>query len=162
MPEVTPPSNHGAATPEVTPPADHGTETPEVMPPAENEAETPNVPLSSEVAVLTRSGGLMGLNEVLTVEADGDLMLDHEGQVKTGQADESVVQALRDTFISPEWKALAPKYGRQFPDAFAYTIEAGGKTVTTYDGAENPEPLAAVLRQLLDLLQAAESGAGES
>ncbi|HSH80710.1 MAG TPA: hypothetical protein VLA19_19455 [Herpetosiphonaceae bacterium] len=148
--------------PEVLPPTDNGTETSEAMPPAEHEAGTPEVPLSPEVAVLTRSGGLMGLNEVLTVEADGGLVLDREGQVKTGQADESVVQALRDTFNSPEWKALAPKYGRQFPDAFAYTVEAGGKTVTTYDGAENPEPLAAVLDQLLALLQSAGSGAGES
>ncbi len=132
------------------------------MPPAEHEAGTPEVPLSSEVAVLTRSGGLMGLNEVLTVEADGGLVLDREGQIMTGQADESVVKALWDTFNSAEWNALAPKYGRQFPDAFAYTVEAGGKTVTTYDGAENPEPLAAVLDQLLALLQSAGSGAGES
>ncbi len=104
----------------------------------------------------------MGLHEVLTVQADGRLVVDREGQVRSAQVDEATLKTLQDMFNSPAWNALEPKYGRQFPDAFAYTIEAGGKRVTTYDGAENPEPLASALQQLLDLLQGAGSGASES
>ncbi len=150
------------ATLEATSSSQSGAGTPEMTSSSQSGSATPEAPLSSKVAVLTRSGGFIGLHEVLTVQSDGQVVLDREGQVKTGQIEKGIIEALQKSFNSPEWNALEPKYGRQFPDAFAYTIEAGGKTVTTYDGAQNPEPLAAVLDQLLDLLQAAGSGAGES
>jgi hypothetical protein len=54
--------------------------------------------------------------------------------------------------LSAEWQALDTKCGVQSPDAFFYVIDAGGKSVTTYDSAQNPEPLAGVLDQLLPLL----------
>ncbi len=161
-PEVTPPPETGAGTPEVTPSQSNGVETPEMTPPSDTGAATTEAPLSSKIAVLTRSGGIMGLHEVLTVQADGRLVLEREGQVMTGQAETASVEALENRINSPAWNALAPKYGRQFPDAFAYTIEAGGKSVTTYDGAQNPEPLASVLQHLLDLLQATGAGGSES
>jgi hypothetical protein len=41
------------------------------------------------------------------------------------------------------------------PDAFKYVVEAGGKTVETYDGAQSPAALEAVMQQLEALYQTA-------
>ena len=69
----------------------------------------------------------------------------------------AVITPLQDRVNSAEWQALDTKYGVQSPDAFSYVIDAGGKSVTTYDSAQNPEPLAGVLDQLLQLLQSVNS-----
>ncbi len=116
---------------------------------------------SGVVAVYTRSGGIQGKTQTLVVNGDGNLQLlngDRTGQVvKTAQAPAGQVEALRSSVTSPEWQQLEGKYGRQVPDGFAYTISANGKEVGTFDGASNPAALEAVLTQLNDLWQIAQT-----
>ena len=125
---------------------------------SESTATSQTAPSGSDVvAVWTRSGGLAGRTEVMTVYADGWVTLDQQGGLKTALGDMGTINALQQTFAGSEWQALDSSYGEQFPDAFQYTIEAGGKTVQTYDGAENPALLDTVQQQLGELYQAASS-----
>ena len=110
--------------------------------------------------MLTRFGGIAGQHDVLTVQEDGALILERDGKVESGQADAAAITALQDRVNSAEWQALDTKYGVRSPDAFSYVIDAGGKSVTTYDSAQNPGSLAGVLDQLLQLLQSVNSTGG--
>jgi hypothetical protein len=103
------------------------------------------------VAEQTRSGGFAGIEEQLTVYADGTLELERRGSTQTAQGDAAAIQALRATVSSAEWSQLDSEYGKPVPDGYTYTVEAGGKTVTTYDGADFPEPLATAMQQLDEL-----------
>jgi hypothetical protein len=104
-----------------------------------------------EIVRVTRSGGLAGLATTMTVAADGtvrfELEGDERGDLSHGLPPDQVarVRALVD---SPKWRALDDRYGEPMPDGFAYTIEAGGKTVTTYDGAQSPPPVRRLLAEL--------------
>jgi hypothetical protein len=91
----------------------------------------------------------------MTVYADGRVTIERDGKQQTANGDMAAIQALEQIFASAEWQALKPVYGEQFPDAFEYTVQGGGKEVKTYDGAANPEPLATVLQRLDQLYQAA-------
>jgi hypothetical protein len=105
------------------------------------------------VAIWTRSGGFAGTHDVMTVYADGRVTLEQGQGSHEGQADATVVERLRQTFQSAEWKELEPRYGEQFPDAFQYTIESQGQTVQTFDGASNPPVLQDLLEQFNTIYQ---------
>ena len=117
--------------------------------------EPATTPSAGVIATWTRSGGIAGITEVMTVYADGRVTIERDGKQQTANGDMATVQALEETFASAEWQALKPVYGEQFPDAFEYTVRGGGKEVKTYDGAANPEPLATLLQRLDQLYQAA-------
>ena len=117
-------------------------------------AATPN---TGVVVTWTRSGGIAGIMETMTVYSDGRVTLDRDGRQQTVQGDMAVIRALEQTLAGAEWQSLDPVYGEQFPDAFAYSVQGGGKEVRTYDGAQNPAPLVAVLQQLDQLYQAASN-----
>ena len=110
---------------------------------------------SDVVAVWSRSGGIAGSDDRMIVYADGRIQVEGSGATSTVQGDAAAVEALRQRVTGSEWQSLDESYGEQFPDAFAYTIEAGGKTVRTYDGAEMPAVLAEVFQQINSLYDAA-------
>lgn len=112
------------------------------------------------VAVWTRSGGFAGLTDTLTIYADGRLVTEGDSGSHTVQGDTAAVDTLHETVAGSEWQDLNDTYGEQFPDAFAYTIKAGGKTVTTYDGIETPELLTQVMQQINVLFTAANQPNG--
>ncbi|HEX6290329.1 MAG TPA: hypothetical protein VFZ66_14140 [Herpetosiphonaceae bacterium] len=109
------------------------------------------------LAVLTRSGGIQGSTETLVVQSDGLLRLidgDIGGQpLKEARATAAQIDTLKAAVQAEGWQQLQETYGAQTPDAYAYTISANSKTITTYDGAQNPPLLDDVLRQLNDLWQ---------
>ena len=107
------------------------------------------------VAVWSRSGGIAGSDDRMTVYADGRIQVEGSDATSTVQGDAAAIEALRQRVTGSEWRSLDESYGEQFPDAFAYTIEAGGKTVRTYDGAEMPAVLAEVFQQTNGLFDAA-------
>jgi hypothetical protein len=115
--------------------------------------ETPSA--GQVVATQTRSGGFAGIDEKLTVYADGTLQLERQGTTQTTTVDPAMVRKLQQTVKSPEWSKLPAKIGQPVPDAFTYAIEAGGKTVTTYDGVDYPEPLATAMQEFAVLYGAA-------
>ena len=110
---------------------------------------------SDIVTVWSRSGGIAGSDDRMTVYADGRIQIEGNGATSIVQGDAAAIEALRQRVTGSEWQSLDESYGEQFPDAFAYTIEAGGKTVRTYDGAEMPAALADVLQQTNSLYDAA-------
>src|SRR5262245_60107454 len=55
-----------------------------------------------------KSGGIAGINQTLTVYADGKLELQDKTRSASGQADPADVQKLRDRLASPEFAALQP------------------------------------------------------
>ncbi len=110
---------------------------------------------SDVVAVWSRSGGIAGSDDRMTVYADGRIQVEGSGATSTVQGDAAAIEVLRQLVTGSEWQSLDENYGKQFPDAFAYTIEAGGKTVRTYDGAKMPAVLAEVLQQTNSLYDAA-------
>lgn len=142
----------GAAAPGETPAGKAGTS--ETTPSAGNDQAGSDI-----VAIWTRTGGIAGLHEEMTVHADGTLILDRGGKTQTGQVAPEFLRQLKELVASAAWQNIEPSYGRQSPDAFAYTVEAGGKSVQTYDGAQPPEPLAYVLQLLNMMSQMASAGA---
>ena len=114
------------------------------------------------VGSFTRSGGLQGLTETLTVHSDGTVTLSQgEGSgapYRTAQVPNAQVQSLQAVFASKEWQQLEGSYGQQVPDGFQYTISANGKQVQTYDGAQHPAILDTALNQLNNLWQVVQAG----
>lgn len=110
-------------------------------------------PAGGTLVVYHKSGGIMGLNETLTIAADGTLTLDSSlGGVKRAQADPAVLRRLVDLIGSADFATLPPLAETSGADLFVYEISVGGSaqpTVVTMDGVQNP----AVLDQALDLLE---------
>ena len=129
-------------------------ETEETTTSSQPAATTSPSPSSDEVLVVwTRSGGFAGLNEVLTVFADGRLSLEQKGTTESGQAAPTDFERLQQTLEDPGWQQLEKRYGIQHPDAFQYTIQAKGKTIETFDGSDNPQVLTDLLQQFQALYQ---------
>jgi hypothetical protein len=132
------------------------------IPPQAAEQEAPRA--VNVVAMLERSGGLADTTASLWVGADGEATLTSAGDTgdETGrppfvQLSPDEVTALQQAVTSAEWQQLEERYGQPTPDGFTYTIIAGDKEVTTYDGAPNPPILDTVLRQLQAIWQRAET-----
>ena len=94
----------------------------------------------------------MGVDETLTVHADGTLELQGRGgSTKTTQVQPDRLDKLRTLIASPEFGKLQGQYQASGADLFIYDITVPGGTpahVVTMDGVENP----AVLEQLIQEL----------
>ena len=110
------------------------------------------------IATWTRSGGLAGRTESMQIYADGRVVLDADGTTRTATVPPMLTRSLQEALTGSAFQALEAEYGQQSPDAFQYTVQAGSKTVRTYDGVENPPALAAVLGQLNALYGMASRG----
>jgi hypothetical protein len=113
----------------------------------------PTTPSIAEVLVTYhKTGGIMGMDELLTVGGDGSLTLQARKEArKTGQADAAQIAELTRLLDGPEFAALAPRYEILGADMFVYEISVPGRAqpVVTMDGAENPT----VLTEVLGLLE---------
>lgn len=105
----------------------------------------------------SRSGGIAGLRNSMTIYTDGSVEYDTNGKQGTGQVDAATVATLLQSLNDPEWQKLQGIYGQQFPDAFMYRVRGAGKSVISYDGAEPPAILTKVLLQLSEIFQTVSS-----
>jgi len=100
----------------------------------------------------------MGLDETLTVRADGTLELQSRGgNTKTARVQPSQLDKLRELIASPEFAQLKAQYQAMGADLFTYDITVpGGRPghVVTMDGVENPPVLEQVIQELNRLRQA--------
>jgi hypothetical protein len=108
------------------------------------------------VVIFHRSGGIAGVDDSLTVYADGKLQLSGRGSAaKQAEAAPAQIAELQKLLASPEFTALQSRYQAVGADQFVYelTIPSGGKQrmITTIDGAKNPPVLDEVLRELKKL-----------
>jgi hypothetical protein len=143
--------------------APHATELPAPTdaPAPTNAAQQPSTPAATAPAtgqsqggvlvVYHKSGGIAGVDETLTVYADGRFELtDKRGATQTGQAGQAALDDLKQLLAGPEFAALDTKYQASGADLFTYKIEVpgAGKTVVTMDNAPTPPVLAQAIEKL--------------
>lgn len=98
----------------------------------------------------SRTGGFAAMQDELTVRSDGDLALSQRGGVKKrGGAASDEIGRLRDLIGRREFAALPENIRSDGADQFVHAIKTADKSVTTNDGADQPQ----VLRDTLELLQ---------
>ncbi len=106
------------------------------------------------IATLARSGGIAGKTTTVEIWSDGRVFADQGigGEIPSGQIPEPQVQQIQDLVNSAEFQQLDEQYmpDNGCCDRYTYTLNAAGKTITTMDGVDWPQPLA----QALDMLQA--------
>lgn len=110
------------------------------------------------LCTFTQSGGLVGSTDTVTVRANGEVTAERarpRARAGTTQATPEQLATLRASIESDAWQQLQGRYGKSVPDGFTYTVQCGGNTITTYDGAERPAPLGQVIQQLGALRQQA-------
>ncbi len=105
---------------------------------------------------LHQSGGIAGVDETLTVYADGRVELtDRSGQVRAGQLAAGDLEALRSLLESPELARAEDRYQAPGADQFVYEITllsgAQPRTITTMDGADHPAVVGQLLAELARL-----------
>jgi len=117
-----------------------------ILPTAATQAGAANLLISYH-----KSGGIAGINETLSVYADGKTELRGKSGTVSAQADPSAIQALQKLLASPEFTALQVPVQPPGADQFVYelTVPGRGKPIVATDGADNP----AVLRQLIEMLE---------
>jgi hypothetical protein len=115
----------------------------------------PSQPLGDDIlAIYHKSGGIAGIDETLTIHQGGLLELTgRDGNTKSIQVDEPIIQALRRMLEQKEFSELAPLYQGVGADLFTYTITArdlsgNPKTVTTMDAAKHPDYLGLLIIML--------------
>jgi hypothetical protein len=144
---TTPPERTGAPT--VQP-----TSLPTTAPRATAAAEPSNADAAT-VVIYRKTGGIMGLDETLTVSADGTLALrGRNGTSKTAKVPPDRLAKLRELLASPEYAKLQGQYKAMGADLFVYDITVPGGTpghVQTMDGAEAPPILGQIIQELNDL-----------
>jgi hypothetical protein len=145
------------------PPEPTGAPQPAAKPTATEPARPTSVPqptgvAGSAIVIYHKSGGIMGLDETLTVHEDGTLVLESRGgNTKTAQVRPDQLDKLRELIASPEFAQLQAQYRAMGADLFTYDITVpGGKPghVVTMDGVENPQVLIEVLQELSRLRRA--------
>jgi hypothetical protein len=104
------------------------------------------------VVTYHKSGGFAGIDETLTVYADGRLELQSRyAGSKTAQVDPSTLGELLKLLASPEFGALQPSYETAGADLITYTITVSGSAqpaVVTMDAARHPRILSQVIEEL--------------
>jgi hypothetical protein len=153
-----PPAPTYPATPSAeptAPPTPSSSPTPVPPSPTLPPVPTPTVAaLGSDVIVAYRkSGGIAGIEETLTVHADGTLNL--EGRRVSPRAAHIApadLEPLRALLTSPDFAQLRPLYQAAGADLFVYEVTvpttAGPRTIETMDAAPTPPILAQVIAEL--------------
>jgi hypothetical protein len=116
------------------------------IPQATNPASAANVLISYH-----KSGGIVGVNETLTVYDDGTVELRDKRGTTSTHADPSDIQALQKLLDSPEFAALQLPLQPPVADQFVYELIVAGraKPIIAADGANNPP----VLREMIGALE---------
>jgi len=153
-PQPTAGSTRPTAPPEPVPSAVEGP----TAQPEPTGAPQPTSAGESAIVIYHKSGGIMGLDETLTIHADGTLELQSRGgSTKTARIQPGQLDKLRELIASPEFAQLQAQYQAAGADLFTYDITVpGGRPghVVTMDGVENPPVLEQVIEELTRLRKA--------
>jgi len=125
------------------------TQVPTATAQATNPSETlPTVAAGANDIVITyrKTGGIAGIDETMTVYADGKLTLTSRGSaVKQAQATPAEIDQLRQVLGSDDFARLEATYQAVGADLFTYMLIVPSgptpRTITTMDGAQNPPVL---------------------
>lgn len=105
-----------------------------------------------------KSGGIAGIDETVTVYADGTVEVRNKGRVARSQADPSAIQALQKLLANPELAALQVPMQPPVPDQFVYelTVPGRAKPIIATDAADNPQVLLDLITSLDQLKKQAK------
>ncbi len=110
------------------------------------------VPTENAVLItLHKTGGIAGIDETMTVYADGRVTLrDRAGQLQERKMTDAELVVLRTLLSNPELIQAKSDYQATGADLFTYVVTLGGtqRTITTMDTADQPE----IVSQLLEAL----------
>jgi len=97
-----------------------------------------------------KSGGIAGVNETITVYADGTIELRDKRGSSTTKADPSAIQALQKLLASADFASLQVPMQPAGADQFVYELTVAGraKPIVTADSADNPPVLNEVIGAL--------------
>jgi hypothetical protein len=143
------------ATPAPTATAASATATPAPPTAAPTVAATAAVSSADVVIAYHKSGGIAGVDETLTISADGSIVSEGRTGEARGQASPTDLQALQALLASPEFAALRAAQLPPAADAFVYelTIPGRAQPIVATDSADIPPVLAQVI-MLLERLKA--------
>ncbi len=98
-----------------------------------------------------KSGGIAGIEETLSVYANGTVEQRSKTSITKTQASPADIQALQALLASPEFAALQLPVQQPVPDQFIYelTLPGRAKPLVATDSADNPP----VLRDLIAALE---------
>jgi hypothetical protein len=105
------------------------------------------------VVVFRKHGGIAGIDEALTIHADGTLdLLARRAPPQQARTPPADLDALRGLLASPDFAQLQPAYSAAGADLFVYevTVPTVGspRTIVTMDAAPTPPVLARTLAEL--------------
>jgi hypothetical protein len=164
-PVPTQPSAPSAAPAPTQPSAPSATPAP-TQPAASTAPPAPTVEgqISGDVLVIYhKSGGFVGIDETLTVHADGKLdLLTRRGGNTTAQVDPADLSVLRKLLASAEFASLQPPAPPPGADQYVYelTVPGTGRRIMTVDGAQNPPVLDQAIDELEQLRARVKTGGG--
>ncbi len=118
------------------------TSTPTVSPSVDPSGE-PGFPL-----IVTRTGGIIGFSDSLTIRADGRTTVSVKGRIGECHVEASLLSTITSAAAQVDWKALpstAPT--PRFPDDLVLAVSAGGGHVRLDD--PHAKPLSSPLNKLL-------------
>jgi hypothetical protein len=124
--------------------------------PQSDPAQPTGQPAGQDVIIaLQKTGGIAGINETLTVHADGTITVNGRGGNKEARIATTELGQLQQLLASPDFANLEGSYPATGADLITYrlTISEGGaqRTIVTMDGAQNPAVLDQVLAELAKL-----------
>jgi hypothetical protein len=145
------------AAPEATA-VPEATAAPATAAPTKGDTQAPNANAEGVLVIFKRTGGIAGVNDVLTVYEDGRVTYVGRNAENTAQVAPEELAELRRLLATPEFAALDRRYSALGADLFSYSIttarDGKAQTVITMDGANNPQILNQVLAEVGKLLQA--------
>lgn len=107
------------------------------------------------LVVYHKSGGIAGINEILTVYKDGKLELVETRQNlrRETNVEPTRLAKLQELLAKPEYNDLKLSYQAMGADLFVYRIttrtsDGKTRTVTTMDAAQHPDILTQVISEL--------------
>lgn len=145
------PTAQPTTAPAPTAPAAQATPAPTAAPRPTAGGQTNGGAAGAVLVVYHKSGGIMGMDQTLTIYADGKAELTSRGSAaKSGQVSLNSLDDLRKLLGSQAFADLQAQYQAMGADLFSYqiTLPAVGRTVSTMDGAASPEVLEQVIAAL--------------
>jgi len=107
-----------------------------------------NATATDTLVMFTRTGGLAGNNDSLTVKPDGSYTIQTKQGTKTGKLTDEELGALKTALATTDFdKMPTVNDNGAVADAYTYTITYGGKQITAKDGSI-PPALAPVISAL--------------
>jgi hypothetical protein len=137
---------------------------------AEGSGDTPSVGDSSEesetegstngvILTFSRSGGLLGTTETITIRSDGRVEAEGDAAPQRLEVPEELLNRLEEELQDLDWeRAAAEPDNVECSDCFTYDIRAGGQRITTTAMGQSGQELSDLLALIEEILGTSPGG----